>query len=741
MTLPRLLTLALLLTPTGVGAAEVDYGRDVKPVLAKYCVSCHGPDKQRGGLRLDTAAAARAGGDGGAGLVAGKGSASRLVQALAGTDDLPRMPPKDPRPSEKEAALLAAWIDAGAKAPQGEVAAQPAKAHWAFQPVARPVPPAVKATAWVRNPIDNFVLAKLEAAGLAPSPEADKPTLIRRVTLDLTGLLPTPEEAAAFAADADPRAYDRLVERLLASPHYGERWGRHWLDQARYADSNGYSIDGPRSIWPYRDWVIDALNADLPFDRFTVEQLAGDLLPGASAAQQVATGFHRNTQVNQEGGVDPEQFRVEAVVDRTNTTGAVWLGLTVGCAQCHTHKYDPLTHAEYYQLFAFFNAQDDTTLTLKPGGKAKGDPPAITTLVLKERATARATKVLAGGDFTRPTTPVSAGTPAALPALPKAAAPTRLDLARWLVAPENPLTPRVQVNRVWGQLFGTGLVETDNDFGTQGERPTHPELLDWLADEFRSADGCKWSLKKLHTRLVTSASYRQSSNHRADLAAADPRNRLLGRQSRLRLEAEAVRDVGLCASGLLNPRVGGPGVFPPQPEGANRVTQVARAWTPSRGPDRYRRGMYTYFWRAAPHPALAAFDAPDAGTTCTRRARSNTPLQALTLLNDAAFYEFAHGLAGRALAAGPDPAARIRAAAAACLGRTLSALEAARLAELYRSQRDDFAAHPDAAAALLAGGGPAGEALSAAPGPAADKAALVVVARTLLNLDEFITRE
>jgi hypothetical protein len=724
----------------------VDFARDVQPILARSCVGCHGPQKQRGGLRLDTAAGLRQGGDSGPPVVPGNSSKSRLYRAIAGTEGKV-MPPKGPRLAAAEVGRIKAWIDQGAKLPAEEKvgAVGPKVAHWSFQPVKRPPVPSPR-KGRIHNPIDAFILARLEKEGLSPSPEADRTALLRRLALDLTGLPPTLEEVDAFVKDRRPDAYERQVDRLLASPHYGERWGRHWLDLARYADSNGYSIDSPRTIWPYRDWVIGALNADLPFDRFTVEQLAGDLLPGATLGQKVATGFHRNTQINEEGGIDPEQFRVEAVIDRVNTTGAVWMGLTVGCCQCHSHKYDPITQREYYQLFAFFNNQDEPKLPLgvpDPSAppRRKGKPRELTTLVLQEREAPRETHVLMGGDFTHPGAKVGPGTPAVLPPLGKqpGGAPNRLDLARWLVRPDHPLTARVCVNRVWGQYFGLGLVETENDFGTRGTSPSHPELLDWLADELVRQG---WSLKALHRLIVTSATYRQSSQVRRDLETADPRNRLLARQARLRLEAEVVRDVALAASGLLERHVGGPSVFPPQPEGVSQFTQVKRAWRPNEGRERYRRGMYTHFWRSAPHPALLTFDAPDAGTACTRRNRSNTPLQALTLLNDAGFAEYAYGLAARSLCEGQVAEAdQVRHGFRLCLGREPSEAEAKRLTAFLAKQRQHYAASPAEAQTLLGGGGPAGEQLAEAPGAPGPKAALVLLARVLLNLDECITRE
>jgi hypothetical protein len=830
----------LLLFPQGFAAQKVDYARDVKPILTKNCYACHGAKKQKSGLRLDSVADALEGGDSGLVIVPGKSSQSRLIQAISGVPDVPVMPPKEkPRLTAQEITLLRAWIDQGARAPDGEVVAQPKgkSKHWSFQSVKRVEPPAVKKPEWVRNAIDRFILARLDNEEIAPSPEADGTTLIRRLSLDLRGLPPTSEEVKVFLAERRPGAYERLVDRFLQSPHYSERWGRHWLDVARYADSNGFNIDNPRSIWKYRDWVIDALNRDMPFDQFAIEQIAGDMLPHATLSQKIATGFHRNTLINQEGGIDEEQFRIESVVDRVNTTGAAFLGLTIGCAQCHNHKFDPISQREYYRLFAFLNNADEPTLAvgtpeqttryaalltqvellekelatyvensyakqlaweknltgeakskLKPGVRTllaiplqkrtdsqklvvravflQADigyqerqrsinqlrarmPKVPTSLVLRERATPRATHVHLGGDFLRKGARVTPGVPAVLHPLRSSDLsvradlparndksvsrhPNRLDMARWLVDPKNPLTPRVTVNRFWQHYFGTGLVETENDFGTQGRPPSHPELLDWLASEFIAR---QWSMKAMHRLIVTSATYRQSSRTRADLGLKDPRNKLLARQSRLRLEAEAVRDVALAASGLLSSKIGGPSVFPPQPDGVFSFTQIPRDWKPSTGPDRYRRGIYTYFWRSAPHPALTVFDAPDSTTTCTRRNRSNTPLQALTLLNDRAFIEFAQGLAGRVLReGGANDAERIRYAFQLCLARPPSDREENLLSRLLTQQTAEFKADPKAAQKLVPAQLPAKTNVP-------QRAAWTMVARVLLNLDEFITRE
>jgi mono/diheme cytochrome c family protein len=819
-----------ILAPTasvaaGSPAATVDFSRDVQPILAENCFACHGPDrKQRqAGLRLDTAEGATAR------LLTGRRAvvpydptAGALVRRVTATGGRQMPPPgTGKRLSPRQIATLRRWIAQGARYQR----------HWSFLPVRRPSLPSLRAGSEPAHPIDQFIRARLEERGVRPSPMADRVTLIRRVSLDLTGLPPTVAEVDAFLADVKPGAYERVVERLLQSPHYGERWARHWLDGARYADSNGYSIDAPRSIWKYRDWVIDALNRDLPFDRFTIEQLAGDMLSGATVEQKIATGFHRNTPINQEGGIDLEQFRVESLVDRVDTTATVFLGLTLGCARCHDHKYDPFSQREYYQLYAFLNDADEPELELAPPEaiakrdaekarietlrkelsqhllsflpelatwerglteearrgvapeaqnalavpaekrsedqklallralKAKDPdytqrrdqiaeqekqlPRFVSTLVMQERPEPRETHIQIQGDFTRKGARVSPGVPAVLPPLSGSGKPNRLDLARWLVDPRNPLTARVTVNRIWQQYFGKGLVETENDFGTQGVRPSHPELLDWLASEF-IAQG--WSLKAMHRLIVTSATYRQSSRFRPDLSRIDPNNKLLARQSRLRLDAEVVRDVALAASGLLSRKIGGPSVYPPQPEGVYGFTQVKRPWVVSAGDERYRRGMYTFFQRSAPHPALIVFDAPDAIGACTRRNRSNTPLQALTLLNDEGFLEYSRALAARVLREAPaDDAARVRQMFRLCLSREPSVTECRRLVDFLEQQRASFApASGTARPAATTGEQEARAILGSNASPATElvePAAWTLVARVVLNLDEFITRE
>jgi Protein of unknown function (DUF1549)/Protein of unknown function (DUF1553) len=885
----------------------------------------------------------------------------------------------------------------------------PDNQHWAFVAPIRPALPLVKNKTWPRNPIDHFILARLEKEALTPAPEADKTTLIRRVSLDLTGLPPTLPEIDAFLADKLPTAYEKVVERLLASPHYGERWGRWWLDAARYADTNGFEKDLPRSIWPYRDWVINAFNQNLPFDQFTIEQLAGDLLPNATLEQKVATGFLRNSMRNEEGGVEPEQFRTEEILDRVDTVGKAWLGLTINCAQCHTHKFDPIKHDEYYKFFAFLNnddepllevpsdetlqkraqinakiaalednwiaqdqsfsqrfaawetkakqfmdkwipldiatfysdraklderyddhsvrvesyryleayftvtantklqnitglklelltdhklprngpgVSDDGTLVLSeltleaspldhpeqtqkivfsqcssdferveapaklaidgdrktgwnsdagagrrnqdrhlvftattPFGFAKGTtlklklyneagkvqiigrfrlsvtnapnpqadslpprirqivslpaeqrnraqqrallthyfsldpncaaaqqeiaqafdgwPDATTTLSLAPRFRPRETHVFRRGDWQRPEPAiVQPDTPAALHPFPQNAPRNRLGLAQWIVDKNNPLTARVIVNRVWQQYFGQGLVTTPEDFGTRCEKPSHPELLDWLAREFW--DNGK-NLKNIHRLIVNSTTYRQSSKLTQLLQDKDPSNKWLARAPRLRVEAEIVRDVSLAAAGVLSRKIGGPSVFPLLPEGVLGLSYgTFGKWEFSSGENHFRRGMYTFWKRSVPYPSLGVFDQPSADFACTRRTRSNTPLQALTTLNDQTFVEAAQGLALRVWKeGGATNRAKLIYAFRLCTGRPPDAVELQHLVTLLRDQQAYFKGRT-AAAVYVASPDlknlPEGVDLH-------QIAPWTMVARVLLNLDETITKE
>ncbi len=977
-------------SPLLAAGGEDMFNNDVRPILAKHCFKCHGPDDKarKAKLRLDQRDAARRGGRSKQpAIVPGHPEQSELIRRIFAEDEGEIMPPpttKNPL-TEEEKQILKRWIAAGAEYRQ----------HWAFVPPKQVPLPKVKQTSWPRNPIDYFILARLEAEGLKPSPEADRYTLVRRLYLDLIGLPPTPEETEAFVNDKSPDAYEKLVDRLLASPHYGERWARRWLDLARYADTNGYEKDRPRSIWPYRDWVINALNADMPFDQFTIEQLAGDLLPGATEDQKIATGFHRNTMLNEEGGIDPLEYRFYAVVDRVAVTGTTWLGLTIGCAQCHTHKFDPILQREYYQFMAFLNNADEPVLpvhrpditrqrqeiekkiatrvadlprhmdnfeskyrqwqeheaartvrwtVLRPtrvkanlphltvlddasvfvsgdqsksdtydlsfhtdlrgitalrlevlpddrlpaegpgriyyegpfgdfflsefrvmaGGKklpvAKathsfaagkatadkaidGDPqtgwsinggqgrahtavfmlaeplaegkdlhvqmlferyyaaglgrfrisattdtrPAVardmpadvedalllpeekrtheqkqrllqqflmtapelakeraeierlrkqmpaypTTLILAERPpeNPRPTFLHNRGEFLQPKERVEPNVFSVLPPLPKEAPRNRLGLARWLVSPENPLTGRVTMNRQWAAFFGRGIVPTLQDFGYQGEPPSHPELLDWLAVELVKQ---KWSIKKMHKLIVKSATYRQASRVTPELLAKDPHNVLLARGPRVRLEAELLRDAVLRSSGLLSEKIGGPSVFPPQPPGVTTEGAYGQLqWKVSEGPERYRRGLYTFSKRTAPFAMFATFDAPSGEVCVARREVSNTPLQALTLLNDPAFTEAAQAL-GRMMAARTGTVAeRVDYLFRRCLTRPPSPEEKAQLVKFFQMQKHRCE-RKELDAAKIAG---------TDNGDVNERAAWTVLARILFNLDEAIVKD
>ena len=764
-----LLSLGLFTAVVEAAPKKISFNRDVRAILSENCYTCHGPDAaaRKAKLRLDVREAAVAETKNGSfAIKPGDVEESELVYRIFAEDPDEVMPPKESKLAltAEQKAILKQWIAEGAEY----------EPHWAYVKPKREALPAVKDAKWGRNDVDRFILAQLERRGWKPSLEADKHALIRRVSLDLTGLPPTPDEVKAFIADKSPEAYGKLVDRLLAKTAYGEHWARQWLDLARYADSTGYADDQPRTIWGYRDWVIRALNGNMPFDQFTREQLAGDLLHQPTNDQLVATAFHRNTQTNNEGGTADEEFRNVAVVDRVNTTMQVWMGTTMACAQCHDHKYDPISQVEYYRLFAFFNNADEPRIDAPTrevqfqraaidekikqveaslSGLAKEDakrksiedslaklkktrPKAATTMVMARRKEPRTTRRFIQGDFTRPAEEVQAGTPGVLHRLAKRDG-DRLGFARWVADTNNPLLARVAVNRMWQHLFGQGIVQTDNDFGSQGIPPTHPRLLDWLAVEFMENG---WSQKELHRLLVTSATYRQASSRRADVDRIDPANKWLARQARFRLDAELVRDVALAASGMLSARMGGPGVFPPQPEGCMDLGQHRKTWKASTGENRYRRAAYTYRWRNTPHPALKVFDAPDGLAACTRRIRSNTPLQALTLLNDPAFIELSMGLANRLLTEAATAEERIRLGFQLCLNREPDVDEVRLLTGLVAQQTKEFAAQASSAKAIVVHANALGQATRPVTGDAAFSA-WTMVARVMLNLDETITRE
>ncbi len=820
--LSMLWVLGVLMCAVSVGFAQtpVDFTRDIRPIFEKKCQGCHGAQQQMAGLRLDDGQAALKGSYGGPVITPGKSAESKLILRVSSDKKGFQMPPGGERLSAAELGRLRSWIDQGAKTPAAQAETRRRSTDWSFQPIRRPASPAVQNRSWIRNPIDAFVLSKLESGSIEPSVEASRSTLIRRVSLDLTGLPPSPAEIRDFLADNRPDAYERLVDRLLASPHYGEKWARHWLDLAHYADSDGYEKDRARPwAWRYRQWVIDALNRDMPFDQFTIEQLAGDTLPNATVEQKVATGFLRNTQTNREGGTDRAEVRFEQVTNRTNTIGTVWLGLTVGCAQCHNHKYDPISQKEYYQLSAFVHRAEEEdidaplpgemgpylhalpeyrskrkalldeykipemqaqweakmraaiaspgkdlewdfqvtammtmfdhtvkVLTTDPAKRKPADQqrltnwfvgntghefgrdkevtakikelreklskldsefPALTQApVMIEDPTQPPAYIAVKGDFREKGIPVEPGALEVLPPIRVDPSNPRLSLARWLVAPENPLTSRVTVNRIWQELFGRGLVRTSEDFGKQGDKPTNPELLDWLASEFIERG---WSMKQLQRVILTSATYRQSSKVRPELSEKDPENTLLARQSRLRLSAELIRDSALAASGLLYPAIGGRSIRPPQPAGIAELGYAnSQKWVETKGKERYRRGLYVHFQRTTPYPQLMNFDEPDSTVTCSRRRTSNTSLQALNLLNDPVFFEAAQALAERTQREAPGGInEKLEYAFEVCVGRKPAAREREKLAKYVEQQGGD----------------------------------LVGLSRVLLNLDEFITRE
>ncbi len=805
----------------------VEFNRDVRPILSDNCFACHGPDKnqRKADLRLDVEEDAKADRGGYFAVVPGKPAESVLLQRVA-APERERMPPAKfgKKLTPRQAEVLRAWVEQGAKWQK----------HWSLIPPRRPEPPGVESASWPRNPIDRFVLARLESEGLKPSPPADGRTLARRLAFDLTGLPPAPGQIDALLADPSPRAYERLADELLSSPHYGERLALYWLDLVRYADTGGYHSDNHRDVTPYRDYVIGAFNANRRFDRFTAEQLAGDLLPGATTEQKVASGYNRMLQTTEEGGAQAKEYTAKYAADRVRNASSVWLGLTLGCAECHDHKFDPFSQKEFYRFAAFWadvkekavGRQDQTPLptpeqaarlkqfdeqmaplrntldTQTPeldaaqakwetealAGGGKGLPKEVVAVLMTEAARRtdkqkqdlakyyrgvapslesvrkplaelqrqrdevqrqvrstlvteavppRVMRVLPRGNWLDDSGEVVApGVPAALsPRAVSGGRATRLDLARWMTAPDNPLVARVFVNRLWKLFFGQGLVRSMEDFGSQGAWPTHPELLDWLAAEFRESG---WDVKHVVKLMVTSATYRQSSAESEALRKRDPYNRLLARQARFRLDAEAVRDNALSISGLLVPWVGGSAARPYQPAGYWALLNFPkREWQNDHGEGLYRRGLYTYWCRTFPHPSLVAFDAPSREECTVERPRSNTPLQALVLLNDPIYVEAARAFAERIVReGGADVEARLQFAYRQALGRNAAPEEVQTLTRLYQKHLQHYKTETESAAELFkVGERPAPKDLDAA-----ELAAWTSVARVVLNLHETITR-
>ena len=820
--------LAALTAPlsAAVQTGSVDYGRHIRPILSENCFYCHGQDagKRKGKLRLDTLDGQRAKDV----VIPGKPNDSELIKRILTKDPDDQMPPPDSNRhlTDAQRELLRKWITQGA----------PFDGHWAFTAPVRPEEPKNRNPAWARNPIDRFVAAKLDGYDLFPSPEADKETLIRRLSLDLTGLPPEPAEIDAFLADQAPDAYDKVVDRLFASPHYGERMALPWLDAARYADSNGFQQDGDTYQWVWRDWVVQALNRNMPFDQFTIDQLAGDLRPDATREQRLATAFHRNGLLNGEGGNIAEEQRFVLLFDRVDVTATNWLGLTMACAQCHDHKYDPILQKDYYALLAAFNNVPESGTAGRITQKIRSADPMLDMASVEQKAKKAAlekslneareqvkqeqvaweTRVLTGedaiaddaiaelirrcptpeltkdenerirkyfdekvvgslaskpkakvqewennlndlkddypmvmvmsdakprdsfilerGSYEVPKGKVTIDVPGFLPPLPPDAPRNRLGIAQWLVSKEQPLTARVMVNRMWQTFFGLGLVKTAEDFGTQGERPSHPELLDWLAVELRDSG---WDVKHVQRLIVTSATYRQLSRVTPSLLERDPENRLFARAPRFRLPSLLIRDQALAASGLLVRTIGGKPVYPYQPKDIWDSLAITKerdfTYPQSTGQDLYRRSLYT-FWRRTVAPANL-FDASQRQTCKVRSTATSTPLHALTTLNDPTFVEAARALAGKVMTEKPEQ--RLAVAFRRVLSRWPDDAERALLARSLAKQLARFQATPKAATAFLTVG-------ESRPDPALDPvqlAAHAAVCLGILNLDEAVSRQ
>jgi cytochrome c553 len=824
---------SLALQSAASKAEKLGYNRDIRPLLAENCFRCHGPDSaaRKAGLRLDQRAAAMKA----AVLAPGRPGDSELVRRIFSDDADDMMPPpavhKTLTTEQKD--RMRQWIAEGAEY-------QP---HWSFIAPSRPQPPAAPDPAWVRTPIDNFVLAKLREHGLAPAAEADRRTLARRVSLDLRGLPPTPAEVEALANDPAPDAYEKFVDRLLQSPQWGEHRAHYWLDAARYADTHGLHFDNYREIWAYRDWVISAFNRNMSFDQFSVEQLAGDLLPNPSLEQRIATGLNRSNTTTNEGGAIDEEYLVLYARDRTETTARIWLGLTANCAVCHDHKFDPLSQKEFYSLSAFFNnttqaAMDgnikDTPPTIfvpRPEDRERGPKiqaeladanrlleerrqtgrgdldkwlagtkPEVEQLasasriaallakaadrrtdaeknelyawwllavdkryqeltarvatlaqqqaalrargtvayVMQERAGPPTAYVLFRGEYDKRREQVSPGTPAFLPPMPPELPRNRLGLGRWLLRPEQPLTARVAVNRFWQELFGTGIVRTAEDFGVTGEAPSHGELLDWLAVEFRDSG---WDVKRLFRLLVTSAAYRQAATATAEKLEKDPQNRLLSRGPRFRMDAEMVRDYALAAGGLLAAKIGGPSVRPYQPDGVWEAVAMpesnTRYYQRDNGENCYRRSLYTFWKRAAPPASMDILNAPTREVCTVRRERTNTPLQALVCLNDPQFVEAARHLAQATLSdGGATLESRLDYAARRLLARPLRPDESQALAATVGALLKYYQSRAEEAKQLLTVGQSKADPLVDAP----SLAAWTMFANTMMNLDEVLNK-
>lgn len=745
--------------PTIVSASgqsdSISYNFDIRPILSDKCFACHGPDanKREAGLRLDIADSAFAAlkeNPGAHALVAGEPELSEAYLRISTQDTSLLMPPpySNLKLSPVEIGLIKKWISQGARYEK----------HWAFVAPKKPALPVVKQKDWPKNEIDYFILAKQEQRQLPPNEEADKERLLKRACLDLTGLPPTIDMMDAFLADKSPDAYEKMVDALMSQPAYGEKMAIHWLDLARYADSHGYQDDGYRTQWPWRDWVIHAFNKNMHYNDFVTWQLAGDLLPNTTREQLLATGFNRNHKITEEGGVIPEEYRIMYVTDRSDLFGKGLLGVTLECAHCHDHKYDPFSQKEYYQLFAFFNNIKEVGIESVIGGPDtyakkplmeisdsevknvltfinKKDTGTLIVSVMGDQDTIRKTHILKRGVYDAPGDVVEPGTPAAILPYPEEYPKNRLGLTEWLFDKRNPLTARVYVNILWQEFFGRGIVKTSGDFGMQGELPSNPALLDWLAVDFMENN---WDIKRLVKLMVTSATYRQSAAISKEKLAADPDNILLARGPRYRINAELIRDLVLSSSGLLNKTIGGPSVKPYQPaglwEGATSGRGLLSIYNQDHGPALYRRGMYTLIKRTVPPPAMSIFDASNRDICEVKRLRTNTPLQALVMLNDPTVLEASRVLAAKLLADQSAPKEKIATAFRLIVSRRPSEKEIEVLMNYY-SRETGSMDEVTAKKTLAVGEYPLPEKYNAI-----ELAAMMRVVSTIYNLEETVTK-
>tara|TARA_R100000935_G_scaffold58777_1_gene97828 strand:- start:14648 stop:16960 length:2313 start_codon:yes stop_codon:yes gene_type:complete len=736
---------------------KIDFTFHVKPILSDRCFKCHGPDKNaiEGGLSLNTAEDAYMAlgkNKDHYAIVPGDVEKSELVNRLYTTDESLMMPPPESNltVTKYEKEILKKWIEQGAEY----------KEHWAFIAPEKPIVPKTSNTTWAQNEIDQFVLSQLEQKGLEPNEKATKEKLLRRVFFDLTGLPPSVEQINNFVHNDSPNAYEEIIDSLLNTVDYAEHMSAEWMDIARYADTHGYQDDFERIMWPWRDWVIHAFKENMPYDQFVTYQLAGDLMPNANAEQVLATGFNRNHKITFEGGVIPEEYRIEYVEDRAVTFGTAFLGLTFECARCHDHKYDPISQKNHFELFSFFNNIDELGLT--PGGAGKIPKPYMTitekekngvlsfvqlqkstmkevpVMIMNEMEEIRPSYILNRGVYDQPTTQVFPNTPESILPYPEEYPKNRLGLAKWLFHEDNPLTARVTVNRYWQRMFGTGLVASSFDFGNQGSLPTHPELLDFLAIKLKEEG---WDTRKILKYMALSATYQQSTKVSKDLQELDPENRLLARAPRLRLTAELIRDQALKISGLLNPEVGGPSVKPYQPAGIWEATTgggggSTATYITSTGKDLYRKSLYTFWKRTVPPPSMMTFDAASRDLCTVKRQETNTPLQALVLLNDPQIIEASRLIAKNAIDRNKEIGDQIKYIFKLATSRTPDEEELSMLNNYYNSMLqkvDEEGIDPQDYLSI-------GDFEIDSSYSKKQLAALALTAHTILNLDETITR-